>query len=264
MAYLPLVASALFATLFLVPARGQLQGLAIPYRELDEGRLTSSGEWYNPNDWTAAHISLPLGTRVSVTRTDDGRHIAVRINDRGPFTPGRILALSRVAAMALGVRKNSPTKVRIVVLPPLQVSDTLRKDTLPRPVIPFFQPGSNPSSVPTWKKNPDTTQRPTLPVSKPLPLQEGIYRLQLEGFREKGYAVQIGTYRNIEGMWQELSRLHNRWFRQVMFRVDALPEGGFQYKLMLGPQATREKAIAYRSSLLEKYGIEGFVVSLNP
>ena len=62
------------------------------------GRKTANGETYNMNEWTAAHKTLPFGTRVRVTNTRNGDTLIVRINDRGPFIAGRIIDLSRAAA----------------------------------------------------------------------------------------------------------------------------------------------------------------------
>jgi rare lipoprotein A len=63
---------------------------------------TASGERMNPSALTAAHRSLPFGTKLKVTNSRNGRSVVVRINDRGPFTGGRVLDLSRGAASALG------------------------------------------------------------------------------------------------------------------------------------------------------------------
>ncbi|ACA15269.1 rare lipoprotein A [Methylobacterium sp. 4-46] len=67
------------------------------------GQRTASGERFNPNGLTAAHRSLPFGTRVRVTNTANGRSVVVRINDRGPFAGGRIIDLSRGSARAIGM-----------------------------------------------------------------------------------------------------------------------------------------------------------------
>ena len=66
------------------------------------GRKTASGERFNTNELTAAHRSLPFGTRVRVEGAS-GRSVVVRINDRGPFTRGRVIDLSRAAANAIGM-----------------------------------------------------------------------------------------------------------------------------------------------------------------
>jgi rare lipoprotein A len=79
-----------------------LSGQASWYGRPHHGRRTSSGEIYDMNKLTAAHRTLPLGTRVLVTNVDNGRTIEVRINDRGPFRRDRVLDLSYAAARQLG------------------------------------------------------------------------------------------------------------------------------------------------------------------
>ncbi|WP_407664048.1 septal ring lytic transglycosylase RlpA family protein [Microvirga alba] len=67
------------------------------------GRRTASGERFNTNDMTAAHRTLPFGTRVLVVNKQTGRSVVVRINDRGPFVRGRVIDLSRASAQAIGM-----------------------------------------------------------------------------------------------------------------------------------------------------------------
>ena len=93
-----------------VPAPGKperegeiARGLASWYGGKFHGRRTASGERFDMNALTAAHPSLPFGTRVLVRNPRNGREVAVRINDRGPFTGGRIIDLSRAAAQAIGL-----------------------------------------------------------------------------------------------------------------------------------------------------------------
>lgn len=70
-------------------------------REL-AGRRTASGEVFNPNGLTAAHRSLPFGTRLKITNPANGRSVIVRVNDRGPFVRSRTLDVSLAAAKILG------------------------------------------------------------------------------------------------------------------------------------------------------------------
>ena len=72
---------------------------------------TASGERKNPSAMTAAHRSLPFGTKVKVTNQNNGRSVVVRINDRGPFVKGRFLDLSRGAAKQLGFISSGHTSV---------------------------------------------------------------------------------------------------------------------------------------------------------
>jgi rare lipoprotein A (peptidoglycan hydrolase) len=76
-----------------------LQGIASVYHD----RITANGEQMNPNAMTAAHKSLPMGSRVTVINKRNGRSVTVRINDRGPYVTGRVIDLSPGAARVLGV-----------------------------------------------------------------------------------------------------------------------------------------------------------------
>jgi rare lipoprotein A len=88
-------------------------GLASFY---NEGSRTASGERLDPADLTAAHPSLPFGTRVRVTSVDTGRSVIVRVNDRGPFVRGRVLDVSYSAARQLDMTKQGVAKVKFEVV----------------------------------------------------------------------------------------------------------------------------------------------------
>jgi len=97
--------------------RGAVQeGTASWYGPGFHGNRTSSGEIYDQNDLTAAHQTLPLGTRVAVTNLQNGRTVDVRINDRGPFVKGRTIDLSYAAARSIGMLGPGTAPVRIEVL----------------------------------------------------------------------------------------------------------------------------------------------------
>lgn len=88
------------------PAAGawNQRGLASHYGNEFNGRRTASGAAFNPQAFTAAHRSLPFGTRVRVKNLHNGRSVVVKINDRGPWTAGRVIDLSQAAAQAIGLR----------------------------------------------------------------------------------------------------------------------------------------------------------------
>lgn len=86
-------------------------GVASWYGPGFHGRKTASGERFDQNDMTAAHRTLPFGTRVKVVDEKTGRSIVVRINDRGPFAHGRVIDLSKQAAQALGMGGLARVKV---------------------------------------------------------------------------------------------------------------------------------------------------------
>jgi rare lipoprotein A len=81
-----------------------------------EGEEVASGARYNPDGLTAAHRTLPLGTRLRVTDLESKRNVVVTVNDRGPFIPGRILDLSRGAAQVLGMLERGLTRIKAKIL----------------------------------------------------------------------------------------------------------------------------------------------------
>lgn len=81
-----------------------------------QGQKTASGERFNPGAMTAAHRTLPFGTKVRVTNLRNGRSVVVRINDRGPFVRGRVIDVSKAAASELGFTGNGITRVSMAVV----------------------------------------------------------------------------------------------------------------------------------------------------
>jgi rare lipoprotein A len=92
-------------------------GRASWYGEPHHGRRTANGERFDMHALTAAHPSLPFGTRLRVVNLDNEREVEVRVNDRGPSIPGRILDLSYAAARALQAIEAGIIRVRFTVLP---------------------------------------------------------------------------------------------------------------------------------------------------
>ena len=92
-------------------------GTASWYGDYFQGRQTASGEPYDMYDLTAAHPSLPLGTRVRVTNLRNGRAVILRVNDRGPVVDGRIIDVSYGAAILLGMDGRGVQRVRLDIAP---------------------------------------------------------------------------------------------------------------------------------------------------
>lgn len=100
------------AGFFAGPAQAGTQcGMASWYEHTTR---TASGERGNPNGFTAAHRSLPFGTRVKVVNMANGRSVTVRVNDRGPFVKGRVIDVTRAAAEQLGFRRRGVARVKVV------------------------------------------------------------------------------------------------------------------------------------------------------
>lgn len=94
-------------------AARSIVGLASYYKS---GKKTANGESFNPNGMTAAHRTLPFGTKVLVTNLRNGKSVVVRINDRGPFIRGRVIDLSLGAAKLVELTSSGVAKVKYSIL----------------------------------------------------------------------------------------------------------------------------------------------------
>jgi len=133
------------AAIAAVAADWQQQGEASWYGLKFAGRRTASGEIFDPSQLTAAHRTLPFGTRLRVSDLATGRSVVVRVNDRGPFAHGRIIDLSRAAAERIGLVASGVTQVRLTLaggpegLRPLRVDSRLNGYDV---IVPGADPGA--------------------------------------------------------------------------------------------------------------------------
>lgn len=102
------------------PVEYNVVGIASWYGPKHHGKPTASGDSFDMNAMTAAHRTLPYGTKVRVTNLSNGRSIVVTINDRGPRLENRIIDLSKAAAARLGFMRKGITRVRIQAVEPAQ------------------------------------------------------------------------------------------------------------------------------------------------
>ena len=171
-------------------AFGSEEGLASWYGGKFQGRRTASGETFDTYQFTAAHPSLPFGTLVKVTNLENGKSTTVRINDRGPFVPGRIIDLSMAAASAIGLAGKGVAPVRI---------EPVAADTA--------APGSQPAAAP--------------PGADP-----AAFSIQLGAFRSRENAEALLGRLADGGFKAELEETETRLYRVVLRRVpeDTLPQ----------------------------------------
>ena len=99
------------------PAPSDQTGLAAFYHATFQGRRTANGESFDHKELTAAHKTLPFGTLVRVTNLRNYKSVIVRVNDRGPMQPGRVIDLTHRAARILGFMHQGMTKVILEILP---------------------------------------------------------------------------------------------------------------------------------------------------
>jgi rare lipoprotein A len=172
------------------PSGASQTGIASWYGPGFHGRPTASGVIYDQHELTAAHQTLPLGTRVMVTNLDNGKSIEVAINDRGPFAKGRIIDLSYAAAQALGMIRPGTIPVRIEVIDsgPYQIS------TIPASLDYTLQAGSF-TDVENAQKLKDQLAKsyPQIPDISIVPLyakDTNYYRVRLGTFSDRREAEQ--------------------------------------------------------------------------
>lgn len=91
-------------------------GIASYYGNGFAGKRTASGETFNPSDLTAAHRSAPFGSRIRVTNLANGKDVVVRVNDRGPWTGGRVIDVSHAAAKKLDMIARGTVRVKLTLL----------------------------------------------------------------------------------------------------------------------------------------------------
>ncbi len=91
-------------------------GMASYYGNELAGNRTASGERFNPSQLTAAHRTLPFGSMVRVTNISNGDSVIVRINDRGPFSHGRVIDVSHAAAREIGMHRSGTARVKLALL----------------------------------------------------------------------------------------------------------------------------------------------------
>lgn len=222
------------------------KGLASYYSDSYHGRKTATGERYDKNKRTAAHKTLPFGTKVRVYNPSNKKSVVVVINDRGPYIKGRIIELSRKAAQDINIIKAGVAKVEVTVL-----------------------------SSSNNNKTPSSVTKPKKPVNKPSSNQAenmieeaqkmeagGLYKMQVLKMTPQGFGVQVAGYSDYQSVVQQLAVIQNNWFKGANVYVDQKDNKPY-YKIILGPLNTREEAQSYCANIKEKYAInDAFVVDL--
>lgn len=212
-------------SLFVGLAHCQVQtGKASFYADKFEGSPTASGEKYRHNKLTAAHKSLPFGTKVKVTNLSNDRSVEVIINDRGPYVDNRVIDLSKSAADKLGFVNQGLAEVKVEVI---DAGDGRNSGI-----------GKTVDHVAVEEKE--------------------FYDFEIERFRPKGFGVQIGTYQELVNLMRLSDNLKNSYKKQVTIQVKLI-NGIKYYGIILGQFPTRQKADQFKAELQKKFP-DAFIV----
>jgi rare lipoprotein A len=190
------------------------KGQASYYGEDFHGKKTASGETYDMKDFTAAHRTLPFGTKVKVTNLKNNKTVIVRINDRGPFKPGRIIDLSKAAAEKIDLIKYGVVDVII-------------------------------------ETDPGKEEPPVIPDDKTA-MNKGYYDANLKKVSPKGYGVQVGAYKEKSNALKNLNEISKKYNKPVYMYVTS--NLNFKkYKIYIG-EVKEKKQIESLIQELKKSG----------
>ena len=130
----------------------QSSGKASYYSNDLHGRKMSNGERYDRNDFTCAHRTLPFGTRLRVTNTNNGKEVEVRVTDRGPYSHGRIVDLSYAAAREIGMIASGVAYIKVEVLPKeTEIPYAAEQNGLKVPEVEYGFAGVCYEFIPEWE-----------------------------------------------------------------------------------------------------------------
>lgn len=245
-----ITAIALIFSLFVLQGHSQVgytqEGIASVYAEKFEGRTTASGESYSFRKATCAHLNLPFGTLVKVTNLSNNQSVIVRVNDRGPFAPDRIIDLSRSAAEKLGFASVGTAKVKLEVVDgPSQTavnqSGTPSQTTSTQTILQTVNP-----------KNSEITQG-VIPESE-------LYDLKVSLMQPKGFAIQIGSYKELVNILRIANDLKNALKKEVRIQVTTVNSEKI-YRLFVGSFTTRKEAESFKDKVTKIYP-DCFIVEL--
>ena len=202
-----------------ITATAQTQtGKASFYADKFEGSMTASGEKYRHSKKTAAHKTLPFGTKVRVTNLANNKSVEVTVNDRGPYVDGRIIDLSRSAAEELEFINQGLAEVRVEVI---DAGDGKGG-------------GQN------------------VPIDRVAVDEKEFYDFEITRFEPKGWGVQIGTYQELVNLMRLADNLKNSYKKKVNVQVKVV-NGVKYYSICLGEFSTRAKAESFIGEVKKKF-----------
>lgn len=207
------------------------KGEASYYADKFHGRLTSSGEVFNNTELTAAHNSLPFGTIVKVTNLANQTSVIVKINDRGPFKPGRVIDLSRAAAEKINLVKTGTAQVKVEIM---------KEKAAIAP-----QKATAANTVKTEENKVGT----------------GLFKIQMQTSEEnKGFGIQIGSYSDFKSLFHAIESLNKKGIANVMVHSGVIGDAPI-YRLVVGPYLQKTEADAQLVKI-KALGENGLVLTL--
>jgi len=235
------------------------RGLASWYGKKFHGRPTSSGEVYNMYAMTAAHATMPIPSYARVRNPKNGREVIVRVNDRGPFHPGRVIDLSYTAALKLDILRGvTPVELERITYEDIRTGAWLRGRLSPElPGAPSAEPppvflASTPAGAPELATTQTAAAMPAAPAVEVAPPP------QTQAKIANGFWLQLGAFARLDGA--------ESFRQQVLARLDgmapllAVVRDKGLHRLQAGPYASREDARQAAERVRERLALLPMVV----
>lgn len=217
-----------FLFLITLSATAQIQtGKASYYADKFEGQPTASGEKYKASKLTAAHKTLPFGTKVKVTNLANNESVVVTINDRGPFVEGRIIDVSKAAAERLSFFNQGTADVRLEIVDPTDG----KQDTQP------------------------------VAVDHVVVEDKETYDFDISRIQPKGFGLQLGTYQELVNVLKIVDNLKTTYKKKVAVQVKIV-NGVKYYSILMIGFSKREKMLSLMNELKKKFP-DTFVVDFS-
>jgi len=201
------------------------RGEASFYADKFIGKITASGDIYDPTKLTAAHKELPFGTFVKITNLNNGRNVIVFINDRGPYIGNRIIDVSKKAAQKLDFLNEGQTEVSLEVVE---------------------------------KANGEKNKTETI-VANDKTEVETYYKLLAEQYNPTGFGIQIGSFAEIANLMKISDDLNKSIKKELTVQVVNYQDAK-AYRLIIGSFKSRSEAEKYQKNIIEQYP-DCFIIS---
>lgn len=233
------------------------EGMASYYADDFEGRTTASGERFSHKKATCAHMSIPFGALVKITNLENNATAIVRVNDRGPFVPDRIIDVSQSVAERLGMSGKGTVKVNIEVVDnsgySIQKPEAVQQTQKPETTVVTNQPKIE-KDVTLVKK------AETLEKVEEKKKESELFTLKIEASEAKGFSIQIGSYKELVNVLRIAADIQNTTKKETKIQVTTINSEKI-YRLMVGSFSSRKEAETVKEKISKVYK-DCFIVEL--
>lgn len=231
-----IVVSALFITLNSFAQITEI-GLASFYADKYNGRVTASGDIFDQSKMTAAHRTLPFGTKVTVTNISSKKSVIVVINDRGPFVDNRVIDLSKAAAKKLDFIKKGVARVRVEVI---SLGKTSKQNSNAKKV-------TEPSSA-TAKQVNNVAITTSTTAKQNANNSIEYYKIDSDLISPKGYGIQVASYKEAANLMKRCDKIKKDIKKDIIIQVGDNGNNKV-YRIIIGTFPTRELATNFNKNL---------------